>query len=341
MRVWIDFSNSPHPLLFEPVVEALERSGHRVLLTARDNAQTRELTLDRWPDATVVGGPSPADRAGKAAAIGRRVSGLRRWAAKARPDLALSHNSYAQVIAARASGVRTVTAMDYEHQPINHLAFRLAHRVVLPDAFPAALARRQGAGEAKVRRYDGFKEEIYLAHRRLDPDVPARLGVERGERLLVVARTPPSGATYHRFGNPAFESLLDEVQRRDDCLAVLLPRNAQQLEALAARRSPSLIVPAGAVDSRSLIHAADLFVGAGGTMTREAALLGVPTVSLYAGRRPAVDLALERRGDLRFAESVEQVLPLLVPRRGQPRAADQLRARSEAVLAAFLSAALR
>ena len=47
------------------------------------------------------------------------------------------------------------------------------------------------------------------------------------------------------------------------------------------------------------MHASDLVLGAGGTMTREGALLGVPTLSLFAGRTPAVDRWLEERGALR------------------------------------------
>ena len=37
MRVWIDLANSPHPLLFAPVVRLLEEHGHEVLVTVRDN----------------------------------------------------------------------------------------------------------------------------------------------------------------------------------------------------------------------------------------------------------------------------------------------------------------
>ncbi len=53
MKVWIDLSNSPHPLLFAPVARRLEALGHEVGVTARDNAQTVELTLQRWPQATI------------------------------------------------------------------------------------------------------------------------------------------------------------------------------------------------------------------------------------------------------------------------------------------------
>ena len=73
-RVWIDLSNSPHPLLFAPVSRALEERGHTVLVTVRDHAQTMELALSRWPGAEVIGGESPVGRAGKARALAGRVS---------------------------------------------------------------------------------------------------------------------------------------------------------------------------------------------------------------------------------------------------------------------------
>lgn len=50
-------------------------------------------------------------------------------------------------------------------------------------------------------------------------------------------------------------------------------------------------------------------------MTREAALMGVPTVSLFAGRQPAVDRWLEERGLMRVISDVHD-LPAVEP---QPR----------------------
>ena len=105
MKVWIDFSNSPHPLLFAPVVARLGELGHDVVLTARDHAQTLALARERWPETRLVGTSSPRDRARKAVSVARRVLELRQFAVDARPDVALSHNSYAQVAAARATGV--------------------------------------------------------------------------------------------------------------------------------------------------------------------------------------------------------------------------------------------
>ena len=74
---------------------------------------------------------------------------LRRWARAERPDVALSYNSYAQILAARSLGIPAVTGMDYEHQPLNHVAFRAAQRILLPEAVPASVVRRQGRGPAR------------------------------------------------------------------------------------------------------------------------------------------------------------------------------------------------
>ena len=149
MRVWIDLSNSPHPLLFEPIARQLEASGAVVSVTARDNAQTVELARQRWRDVEVIGGPSPPGRAAKGGSMLERVRALASWARRERPDVALSHNSYAQIVAARLLRIRVVTAMDYEHQPANHLAFRLADTVLLPAALESSRLRALGATRAR------------------------------------------------------------------------------------------------------------------------------------------------------------------------------------------------
>jgi uncharacterized protein len=62
---------------------------------------------------------------------------------------------------------------------------------------------------------------------------------------------------------------------------------------------PSLVLPDRAVDAQSLIAHADLVVSAGGTMNREAAALGVPVFTTFAGRLGGVDEQLIRERRLR------------------------------------------
>ncbi|MCD4701762.1 MAG: DUF354 domain-containing protein, partial [Candidatus Aegiribacteria sp.] len=61
-----------------------------------------------------------------------------------------------------------------------------------------------------------------------------------------------------------------------------------------------------------LILAMDIIIGGGGTMTREAAILGIPSVSFFRGRRGAVDDKLETLKRLKLIEKPEQVEELAI-----------------------------
>jgi len=253
---------------------------------------------------------------------------LRKWARDRGFDLAVSHNSYAQIAAAAALGIKTVTLMDYEHQPANHLAFRLASRVIVPRAFPAAELRKYGASLRKVNRYEGTKEDVYLADfvpDRSFADVLRKLGVA-SEDVLVVVRPPAREALYHRFENELFDELLARLSSHDDAKIILLPRSdAQRLE-YEKRGWPNMIIPRKALDGANLIAATDLVVSAGGTMNREAAALGVPAVSIYAGEWAAIDEELVREGRLQRISSREEIESLRIVKKSglNPRRASHV-----------------
>lgn len=305
-RVWFDLSNSPHPLLFAPICKHLEAIGATPLITVRDHAQTVELARERWPDAEVVGSPSSGRLLAKGLGLVGRAGALIAWARRARPDVALSHNSYSQIVAARAVRIPVLTAMDYEHQPANHLAFRCADKILIPDAIPSKSIARQGATPRKVLRYSGFKEALYLRDFEPDSGVLERLGISRGA-TVAVARAAARGAAYHPGDNPLFIEALRVLADQPEVITVVLARQREQREEIERLRLPRLVFPSGIVDGRSLLCSADLFVGAGGTMSREAALLGIPAYSIFSGVPPAVDLSLERDGRLQRLESIDQL----------------------------------
>jgi uncharacterized protein len=292
VRVWIDLANSPHVPLFIPVVRRLRDEGQGVLLTVRDHAQTFPLARDAWPDVVVIGEESPPGRLRKVVSITSRAWALRRFATSAKPDVALSHGSYAQIIAARLARIPAVTMMDYEYQPANHVSFRLARRVIVPAVFPAEALRRFGAAERKVVRYEGFKEELYLSGRHGNGSVLDALGVDHSA-VVAVLRPPPDGALYHRGENSRFEEVLADLEHRSGVAVVVLPRSREQHERYGYRH---VTIPEAPVDGTALLAAADLVIGGGGTMTREAALLGTPTYTVFMPELAAVDAELIRLG---------------------------------------------
>jgi predicted glycosyltransferase len=316
-------------------VSRLEQDGHRVVLTVRDHAQTLELARGRWPRFRVVGSASPPGRLPKVRAIARRAEALRRFAREQRPDLAFSHGSYAQLLAARATGVRGVTMMDYEHQPANHLSFRLAERVIVPAAFPEGALRRFGVPPARVVRYPGFKEELYLAAFRPDRTIADRLGLDE-RKVIAVMRPPPEGALYHRMANERFDALLELAAAHPGVQAVLLPRTPTQADRY--RREPRIRVLGGAVDGPSLLAVADLVIGAGGTMNRESAVLGTPTYTVFAGDLAAVDAELIRLGRMHDLRNGSGPPPFEKKRSGATAATARAEPIVETILGAMATA---
>jgi uncharacterized protein len=311
MRIWIDLANSPHVPFFRPLANEFTRRGHNVVVTARQFAETVLLARAAGFAPEVIGGHGGAKLSGKAGNLVRRGLELARWARGKQIDLAVSHNSYSQILAARALSLRCVTLMDYEHQPANHLAFRLASRVIVPRAFPETSLMRFGATAGKVKRYDGIKEEVYLANFVVDPNFELEmqmLGIDARD-ILVTARPPASEALYHRFENHLFDQFLDRVLQTPAVKLVLLPRNEWQRQYYAR---DGIIIPAQPLDGPNLIAYSDLVVSAGGTMNREAAVLGVPAATIYLGEWAAIDQQLVNEGKLQRIASETDVRDLRI-----------------------------
>lgn len=296
MRLWIDLANSPHVPFFKALTKRFVADGHEIEFTARELAETVPLAQAAGFAPEVVGAHAGRDVSKKAGGFVSRAWALAGWARGRKFDLAISHNSYSQILAARIMGLKAVTMMDYEHQPANHVAFRFASRVIVPASFPAKLLRRYGARVGKVRRYHGTKEDVYLAEFQPDPSFGARLcklGV-KPDNVLVLMRPPAHDALYHRFQNTLFDEALTMLQAHGNVQVLLLPRNEAQRAAYSARER--VIIPAAPLDGANLIAASDLVISAGGTINREAAALGVPAASIYAGRWAAVDEELLKEG---------------------------------------------
>lgn len=329
MRIWIDLANSPHVPFFRALVPEFAKSGHQVEITARDYAQTVELAKAAGLTPNVIGGHGGGRLARKAGNLVGRAAALARWARGRGFDLAVSHNSYAQIAAASCLGIRSVTLMDYEHQPANHLAFRLASQVIVPRAFPDSALKRYGAAHGKVKRYDGTKEDVYLADFTPDPnfgETLRALGVAADD-ILVVVRPPASEALYHRFENQLFAELLERLCSHEGAKVILLARTEMQRAEYQALTKPNLVLPRAALDGANLIAASDLVISAGGTMNREAAALGVPAATIYAGEWAAIDEGLVHEGRLRRITSREDIaaIPIEKKRGANPRGAMRVR----------------
>ncbi len=313
LRIWIDLDNTPHPSFFRPIVEELRARGNDVTVTARADGQTVELARLYGMPPRVIGGGRGRSLTTKAAATLWRATRLAAFGLGRGFDLAVSHGSRPLVLAAWPLRVPVVTLYDYEGVAAG-LFHRFSDRVLVPEPVLAGIPAGQ---RDRVVGYPGPKEEVYLADFEPEPGVRERIGVT-DEQILVVLRPEADAAHYHpRDRQPLLEAVADRLATDSRVHVALVPRSGAQRREVGAildDRGIDWDVPA-TVDGRQLVWAADLVIGGGGTMTREAAVLGVPACSVFQGPTGAVDRSLEADGRLRLLRRVDDAAGIPLQRR--------------------------
>ncbi len=306
MRVWFDADNAPHVLIMRPLFEEVRRRGHDVHFTARDRASTCELMDLYGLPYTRVGGEYGSGMAGKVkGTLGRAaqlVRAMRDW----RADVSFGHGSRALPIASWSMGVPSVTMYDYEW--VSPAIFNLCCRaILLPAVIDTVRCREAGIRVGLVRGFPGYKEELYLGPGRFDSSAVGDLRL-RDDKIRVLVRPPATTAHYH---NAESELILDELlallAESPDVQLVYVARGREQMSFLDRHRFADVVVPRKVYDGPTMVAQMDLVAGGGGTMTREAAVLGVPSCSFFRGRLGRVDEALEREGRLIMLRAVEEV----------------------------------
>lgn len=319
--IWFDLDNSPHVPLFRPILADLRSREVDLLVTSRRHAQTEEL-LALWDvPHTTVGTHGGRGKVRKVLNLVQRARALRGVVRGKEISLGVSHGSRTHMLAAASLGIRYLVMDDYEYSE-QMLANRVADHILLPEYIPEARLRQAGFAMRKVIRYRGFKEEVYLKDFRPEPGFRASLGVPE-EALLVTLRPPSVSANYHdQRSESLFRRSVEHFasQRGARCIVVNRTEAERRLvpDRLLAQGSVEFLQRA--VDGLQLLWCSDAVVSGGGTMNREAALLGVPTYSVFTGRRPAMDEHLAATGRLTFLETERDVEATPLTRRERPGA---------------------
>lgn len=304
-RIWIDLDNSPHVPFFRPIIGELQSRGCSVVLTARDAFQVSELTNLHHLQCKAIGRHYGRNKFMKVVGLLVRSAQLLPFAIRDRPNLAVSHGSRAQIMAAKLLRIPTVLIADYEHarQVIR------SDWVIVPEVIPKEVVSRLAK---RVLSYPGIKEDVYVSNLRPDPTILAKLGVKESQ-IIVTVRPPATEAHYHNpDSDKLFSAVMDFLGLAEGTQVVLLPRNVRQRDEIVQRwsmwlQSGKMIIPGQAVEGLNLVWHSDLVISGGGTMNREAAALGVPVYSIFRGTIGAVDRYLSQNGRLVLIDAIEDV----------------------------------
>lgn len=317
--IWFDLDNSPHIPIFRPVFKELEKCNKEYLITARDFAQTRQL-LELWNIKYIeTGKHAGKNKLKKILNLFHRSSQLIKVVRKRNVNLAVSHGSRTQLIAAKRLGIPSLLMLDYEYTEtmiMNHLSTS----ILMPVHIPEKRLIEAGINVKKVIRYNGFKEELYLKDFTYDESFRRELGIDKNT-ILVVIRPPSMVANYH---DPKSEKLLIEgieyFANSSNTTCLIVSRTEEDKNFILSRiqNNQNVKFLKNIVDGLQLVYAADFVISGGGTMNREAALLGTKTFSIFTGRRPYLDEYLQEAGKLKFIEKSSDFEKIKVERYKKP-----------------------
>ena len=313
-KIWIDLDNSPHVPLFRPIIKELNGRDVETIITARDYAQTKKL-LQLWDlPHRLIGKHGGRNKAKKILNLLVRSNQLRSYIKDKSIDLALSHGSRTQLVAARLLGIPSVLMLDYEYTETIIFNY-LSNYLLIPEYIPDSRLESARIKRGKVLRYPGFKEQLYLDDFTPDPGFRGELAID-AEKILVTIRPPAMEGNYHDpLSDMILLGILERATANERVHPLIVSRTRKDREFLQEHFGGRIHFLENAVDGLQLIWNSDVFISGGGSMNRESALLGVPTYSIFTGRKPYLDEYLNKKGRLTFIDTVQKIDLLELPKR--------------------------
>jgi hypothetical protein len=293
MKVWYDACTGKHVRYGVAIEKRLKALGHEVILTTRKHPDTLPLTEFLGEKFIVVGRYDPRSMLTRLKEGTRRQLLFCKIFNKNAPDIAISHGSVDQCRVSFGLGKPIICTLDTPYaEAVHRLTLPLSDYIVASKAIPKKILQAYNV-KGEIVSFEGVDEVAWIK------DFKPLTKYDFGKPLIVV-REAEEKAVYakNKFSFVLLAKKLTTLGK-----VVFLSRYRR-------RALKGLIIPKGFIDSASLALQADLFVGAGGTITREAALQGTPAIAVNIFQKQHVNEYLAKKGFPIFKTNPSEVIPL-------------------------------
>ena len=268
-------------MFFRRAVNLLKNSGHDVLCTSRKYREAVELARIKKLDLTFVGSHGGADRYDKLREGARRTYELAEAIKQFEPDVAITFSSPEGSRVAFGLGTTHISFNDSPHaEAVAKLTIPLTNKLYCPWVIPRSAWLGYGIVKKNIVPYRALDPAAWLKHPDNDNyEVPE---VNQDKKKMILIRLEESKASYIADKKVSATKMIDSFVDKlwQSANIVVLCRYEDQIAEVESRYGDKVQVLRDVVDGIALIKSTNLFVGAGGTMTAEAALLGKPTISI-------------------------------------------------------------
>lgn len=290
MRIWYDACTGKHIRYGTAIGKRLRKAGHEFVFTTREHPDTIPLAKVLEEKPLVVGKYNPSTLFSRLEESAERILQFSKLFEHKPPDLAIAHQSVELCRTAFGLGIPIILTADTPYAcAVNRLTIPFAHTVVASEALPRSFIKSYCP--KNVVYFRGVDEIGWI--KEFKP-----LKIAGLKKPLIVIRQLETKAAYA-------SGKKDNAQIMVEKLAAL--GNVQFIQRYNNESNP-LGIKEGFVDSASLVANADLVVSYGGTIGREAALQGVPSIIISDMAKTYVNTYLTKKGFPLFATTERGVL---------------------------------
>lgn len=300
MRIWFDLSNSPHVNLFYELIKKLEEMGHQIIITSRPLANTIALLEQKKLNHSVIGIHYGKNILKKILGFPIRIVQLFLFLKNKKIDLAVSQSSFHSPIVAKLLNIPSIYTNDNEHALGNIPAFYFATKILIPENLSVDKVTKYCIPSSKIIQYPGIKEGIFLWS---IADNILKYRINNSVKIKnIYFRPEPQTAQYYNGQQNFIDLVLSSMQH--NYAIIVLPRDNKQIIHYSQKKFNLLKVETKALSFDFIAKNCKLFIGAGGSMTREFAMLGIPTISVYNDKLLDVDKYLVSKNMMIHAPNI-------------------------------------
>ena len=298
--LWFDITNTPHVHFLAPIIERYS-STSRILVTVRDYSESVDLARRKFSELPIlVGKHGGSSRIMKLAALVRRLHSLSRKVNNF--DFALSCGGFEACVVARLQRKVAIAFDDNDISP-NWMYSHFADHAFFPESVRPSTLLSQGFKSQNMHQYDGYKEDIYIANYQPDESFLSTLPFCD----YVVVRPENYMANYLKTCVASIVPRLLYVLSERGYNVLYLPRTDSQRR--YAYGLSNIYIPRRPVSGLDACYFSRAVISGAGSLTREAACLGKPAVSFFAGvKLLAVDKKMIGDGWLLHSRNPEEIV---------------------------------
>jgi predicted glycosyltransferase len=279
LKIWIDILTPKQLLFSEPLIKKLRRK-HNVLCTSRSYDEISKLAKIRNFDLVCVGKHGGSKKYGKLEASTNRIKKLSLLIDKFSPELVISFCSPEAARVSFGMGIRHIAFCDSPHaSAVMKLTLPLIQKLLIPWIIPKREFSKYGIDIKNIIPYKAIDASVTIKR---NVSQKNSLPFKNNHRKNILIRVEEEQAAYTQKSRkiiPIIKEIIDEFDQEN---IVILGRYSEQIKNLRKLFGKKAKILKMSYDGKYLLDHTDVFLGSGGTMTAESALLGVPTISYNA-----------------------------------------------------------